>query len=146
MTCYWFFIQIFFSFLALLCVKSCNFLYFMDKFYLRVLKHVDFLISVFRYKDIEKYPCIETRKCLYCSVSIHGNSISVFLTLAISVFQYMIVAKLSCIKHGYFLISMFQYMNVVKYPCIETWRCSFFDMLTTPYPCFETWRWYHNRI
>ena len=74
----------------------------MAKFYLRVWKHGDFLFSMFQYMDIEKYPCIETRKCHNCHVSIHGDRISDFHRLAISVFQYMVIAKLSCIKHGYF--------------------------------------------
>ena len=118
-----FFLSNFVFFLALLCVKNCNFLYFMDKFYLRVWKHGDFLISVFQYMDIGKYPCIETRRCHNCHVSIHGDRISDFHRLAISVFQYMVIAKLSCIKHGYFWICMFQYMDLEKYPCIETRRC-----------------------
>jgi phenylacetate-CoA ligase len=52
----------------------------MDKFYLRVWKHGDFLFSMFQYMDIEKYPCIETRKCHNCHVSIHGDRISDFLS------------------------------------------------------------------
>jgi len=141
-----FFLSNFVFFLALLCVKNCNFLYFMDKFYLRVWKHGDFLISVFQYMDIGKYPCIETRRCHNCHVSIHGDRICDFHRLAISVFQYMVIAKLSCIKHGYFWISMFQYMDLEKYPCIETRRCTFFDALVTPHPCLETRLWYHNRV
>ena len=74
----------------------------MDKFYRRVWKHGDFFISVFLYMHIEKYPCIETRKCHSCHVSIHGDSISDFDRLAISMFQYMVVAKLACINQGYF--------------------------------------------
>ena len=65
----------------------------MDKFYRRVWKHGDFLFSMFQCMDIEKYPCIETSKCHNCHVSIHGDSISDFHRLAISVFQYMIVAN-----------------------------------------------------
>ena len=117
----------------------------MDKFYLRVWKHGDFLFSMFQYMDIEKYPCIETWRLKYHHVSIHGDSISDFDRFAFTVFQYMVVAKLSCINRGYFWICVFQYMVLAKYPCIETRWCSFFDAPVTPHPGVEPRIWYHIR-
>jgi len=72
-----------------------------------------------------KSPCIETCKCLNCRISIHGDSISSFHRVAISVFQYTDVAKSLCIKSRYFSIIVFQYTVIEKLPCIKTWRFHF---------------------